>query len=616
MRHFHFGLLVALFLSMFCAAFSGCDPSEEEAETPLEYGFETRTNFACEKAPILDALLQVCNAYASCTMNQSCANVTQELFAGTTLETVAVPKETYWNEFGGRGQLMAESSLCMLKELANGDGVVNQADAKLFGAFPVSVKQKVGFLHFDPDARLMDGYQTVSICLPIAGCFDAKEASFRGELKQRSPAHPLDKSCGNFPVEDSWALRFTTEDLAQSLSVIIPDIDVNTPYGPIKVKPRFDYYSDLHMIQFPHPNDTYARLSTDHNEVHLHDVYGRIPGVNLSIAPLDTTPSGVPFDTGWMSQLAVGSRQTNPNAPLWTRDPDHPTRPDFDLSQARSELERKPVAGGKAEVEVSYSPPLPSVLTDGDPIKTDLTVKVTPVVIANFASQFDVFFNELTNSLRDAGPTLMVSATQMLARAEAYASFEVTAGLDIFMEFESSFGNITVIDEHPKTHLILTANGSADQKTVGTASSTYDPRYNAEPALNDYQDLSNGAQRNPTQFVKECVAKPVADQPKPVATMAPGNSDILEYTQFPCNICVGHEAIAKGNDVAAAYSTIVYPSANGGPANWTCNEYHTGCFDMCDFDTATHQLTIARTAISMGLRGLPRNIACNENPPK
>lgn len=606
-------LLVILMLPLILG-FSCCDPEGgEEEETPLEYGFESRETYDCGESLILDAFLKVCNRYGECTKTESCARVTQELFAGTTLQAVSEPRSTYWNEFGGRGELMAESALCMLKQLANG-GVTNEATARLFEVFPVTVKQKLGFLHFDPAGRLMDGYQTVSICLPIVGCFDAKESAFHAVLKQRSPAHPLGQSCGNFPVEDSFALQVTAEDMAQTLTVKIPDIRINTPYGPIYVKPRFDYYSDMHMILFPLTGHTYTRVDAEHQELHLHDVYGRIPGVNLSVTPKDVTPAGQPDNTGWMSHLALGSRQPDALSPQWLADPDHPVRPDFDLRLARNDLERKPVAGGKAEVLVTYRPPLPAALTEA-PMKTDLEIMVRPTVRANFASQFDLFFNELTNSLRDSGNSLKMASALMLSNAEAHASFDIEAGIDIFMEFRSRYFTTKILDEKPRVRLVIASNGDVSSALVGAASSQHDPRFSAEPLLDGFTTPSSGAQRSPTQYVKDCVAQPIPDQPKPVAEHTPGNADILEHTQFPCNICVGHEAQSEGNTYVQAYSTLVYPSANGGPTNWTCNQYHAGCFDMCEYDSVSGLLTVTRTAVGMGLRGQPRNLACNENPP-
>lgn len=596
--------------------FSACGPKDgEEPETPLEYGFEKTEEYACGESFILDALLDICNRYATCTKTvDRCWRVTQELFAGTTLRDVENAPATYWNSFGGRGELMAESSLCMLKELARNGGVKNQATARLFEIFPVSVKQKLGFLKYDPMARTMDGYQDVNICLPIVGCFTAKESTFHAELKQRSPARPRDLSCGNFPIEDSFALRMTAETSKLAINIKVPDININTPYGPIVVKPMIDYYSDLHAILFPILGETYANVDDEHQTIHLHDVYGRIPGVGLEVNPKDLTPSGAPLNTGWSSQLGLGGRQPNPNTPQWKKSED-PFRPDFDQQRARNDIERQPTIGAKAEVKVTYRPPLPAALTDGDPMTTIFEVMAKPLIRAHYSSQFNIFFNEFTSDLRDAGSSLLMSSALMASHASAYASFEIEAGIDLFIKFTSRFFTKEIVNIKPRVNLIIAQNGDKDEKTVGAATTQYDPRFSPTPLLDGFTTNASGAQRNPTDYVKECVKRPEPEQPKPVAEFVPGNPDILEHTEFPCNICVGHEAVSEGNTFAEAYSTLVYPSVTG-PLNWTCNEYHAGCFDMCAFDPATNALTVTRTALTLGVRGMPRNVACNENPPR
>lgn len=603
-----------LFLILAVSGIMACDPTpgdSPEAETPLEYGFPTTTGFACSNSNILDALVKVCNLFADCSKTEVCNRTTQELFAGVTLNSVANPSSTYWNEFGGRGEVIANASLCMLKELSKGS-VTNEATAKLFEIFPVKVKQTLGFLHFDPVARSMDGYQTVSICLPLVGCFDAKEQSFGAIVKKRSPAHPLNQSCGNFPVKDSYALQLTAEQSSQTLNAKVPDIKVSTPYGPIIVKPEFNYYSDLHAILFP-LSDTYARYFKDRSEMHLFDTYGRIPGTSTSVAPRQTTPAGAPYDTGWISQVGLGSRQPDPSSELWVRDPDYPVRPDFDLSRARSELERKPVAGMEALAKITYTPPLPEILNKA-PLTTTLDIFVTPTVSARFASQFDLFFNEFTNSLMDAGNTLRISAIQMESRADANAAFTVEAGLNLNIKFNALFTK-TIVDTHPKTKLTIASNNDSQQKNVGSSQSGYDPRFDSKVQLDSFSTAASGAQNSATSYVNDCVAKPVPDQPKPVATFTPGDGSILSHTQYPCNICVGHETQIEGNTVVEKFSTLVTPTPSG-PTSWTCDEYHSGCFDMCSFDADSGSLTVTKTAVQMGLRGMPRNLACDEKPIK
>lgn len=583
--------------------------SSTAPDTTLEYGFPKNTGFACSNANILDALVKVCNYFASCSKTEICNRTTQELFAGVTLKSVTNPASTYWNEFGGRGEVIANASLCMLKELSKGS-VTNEATAKLFEVFPVKVKQTLGFLHYDAIARRMDGYQTVSICLPLVGCFDAKEQTFGAVIKKRSPAHPLNQSCGNFPVKDAYALQVTAEESEQTLNAKVPDINISTPYGPIVVQPEFKYYSDLHAILFP-LDDTYAQYYPERNVMRIYDTYGRIPGTSTSVAPRRLTPAGAPYDTGWISQIGLGSRQPDPASELWARDPDYPFRPDFDLSKARSEKERKPVAGMEALAKITYTPPLPEVLNEA-PLKTTLDLFVTPVVSARFASQFDIFFNEFTNSLMDVGNTLRISAIQMESRADANAAFAVEAGLNLNIKF-TAFLTKTLVDTHPKTKFTIASNNDAQQKNVGNAQSGSDPRFDSTVQLQSYSSSASGAQNSPTPYVNDCVAQPVPDQPKPVATFTPGDPSILKHTQYPCNICVGHEAHTEGSTYVSKFSTLVTPTA-GGPKDWSCNEYHSGCFDMCSFNAETGSLTITKTAIQMGLRGMPRNLACNEKP--
>jgi len=620
MRRIVSSFLTLIFVSTALLAVS-CGPDDgSEPETQLEYGFEERTPLACESSLILDALMKVCNYYAQCDRKEVCSRVTQELFTGTTLQSVSNPSATYWNEFGGRGALMSDAGICMLKELSK-KKVTNEATAKLLNLFPVTVKQTLGFLHYDTAAKSMDGYQTVNVCLPMIGCFDARQQAFSAAIKRRSPAHPEGKSCGNFPVQDSYGMRITAEEKEQNLTAKIDDIKVSTPYGPIIVRPEFRYSGELKSRFFPITGDTYTSFDTEHHEVHFHDIYGRIPGVNISVAPKDTTPSGIPTDTGWMSQIGLGSRQANDNSPLWKRDPDAPRRPDFDLSQARSAEERNPVVKFEALATISYKPPLPKILTES-PIFADLGVFAIPRVRAQYVTQFDVFFNEFTASLRDAGPALELSSAQMLTRAGAYAAFEIEAGLDLLIKFTSIIKR-TLVDTHPRVKFVIAANeDKGHDELVGYASSGADPRSGTPPKLDTYASSGSGAQRSATDFVASCVATPEPDQPKPESSFIPGSADILEMTQFPCNICVAHGAESDSAASASAFSTLVHPSISptAGPRDWSCNQYHSGCFDMCNYDPATGQLAVTKTAVQMSLRGgTPSGdtgYACGENPPR
>src|SRR5437867_393050 len=125
-------------------------------------------------AGILDQICSIaptgdCSSRCGCCQNES-----PEPFAGVTFGP-PTGSPASWPGLGGRGRLAGESELCLLRDLGKipGGGILNAPNSISLGPLgEVKVKQRVGFVGFDPVGKTMQGFHSVSICVPPFGCVD------------------------------------------------------------------------------------------------------------------------------------------------------------------------------------------------------------------------------------------------------------------------------------------------------------------------------------------------------------------------------------------------------------------------------------------------------------
>jgi hypothetical protein len=123
-------------------------------------------------------------------------------------------------------------------------------------------------------------------------------------------------------------------------------------------------------------------------------------------------------------------------------------------------------------------------------------------------------------------------------------------------------------------------------------------------------DVQQNAVSSPSSYVAACLATPQATGSLPPATYTPGDpDDLLAVMPWPCNVCISTPSasgmvwdtstfppILKSKTVPAV-TTVLGPSDN--PASWTCDRFHSGCYDMCMIATdaqGVEHTTVVRSA--------------------
>jgi hypothetical protein len=600
-----------------CFVDPGVDPLEQVGSnvSPMEC-----TSTVDDVAAILETICQALQGGGSCpNAAPSCARRTQELFTGVTLfpSTVAPPT---WNHFGGRGEIMAHAGLCILKDLATG-GHTNSASAS-FGGFGVEVKQHIGFIRFDREHLLVEGFHDVDLCVPIFGCLTGVGQHFIAGVRTSCPAHPVGQSCGTFPIRAAWALDVAAPEVTRYLPLVAPAITVLTPYGPVSVKPSIEFRQHFTGIvvndQTSAPVD-YESASPTRSATFV-DRYGRAPGVTASATLGDFV------DSGWASQLGLGSRDARAGTHVWSPGPE---RPDHDLGQARSDAENQATTQVTASADIKYSPTdlLPAALR-GSGVALSFEVYVTPKLDARVAGQLGFYASEGWARPGDVGQST-AHHTQLYVRdgAEAGGSFLIIAGFNLTASIDLGFpiGSITLADLHQNLSVPLaddcqssTGGGcgaSTGWRNAHAASDTIPPDLPAfDGPIRTFHGDVDGA-----TFVAQCLAEDVPDEPAPTPSFLPSSpTSLFEDLEQPCNLCVvvqdhhihqcapnaGHTAAecpadGAGNcvgpgvalgacrnvdfDSDSGFQTILQSDVNPLPLDkhWRCSGLTGGCLDLC-----------------------------------
>jgi hypothetical protein len=131
---------------------------------------------------VLDLLKQIFGAFGGTfDMDAWCGRYKREISTGVTLAPPQVPPgiPAKWGLLGGRGKLMAEATMCLLKDIGEKpDGrLLNRASSTVAGR-KVEIEQTIGLIHFYPAARTAKLYQNVRIRAPLIGWLDAQRQTF------------------------------------------------------------------------------------------------------------------------------------------------------------------------------------------------------------------------------------------------------------------------------------------------------------------------------------------------------------------------------------------------------------------------------------------------------
>ena len=411
---------------------TGCPPSNPNNTTTnsssVDQGNIENTPEPCNSFLSSSALSIVCQALqqlsGSCGITPpTCSNQAQELYAGSSLQLPKDNSSTEWNNMGGAGKSLSDAAVCLLSDLSKG-AKTNEADAQLLG-LTFSTIQTIGFISFDPVAKVFQGYQRVQVCMPVVGCFDAKIQGIKAQANLNDPAYAggLDLHADGFPIAKAYGLVLTLEQSDEGFSASAPAITIATPYGNISVQPGIAYSSHMGTTIFQAADDVLVDMDTWLPQVV--NVLGTNAG---ALMETHVESAALPGDTGWVSQAGIGSRQaSHPNDPIWTGGFTAP-RPDIqNMTLARTADELKPVSDYSVRVPIQYSPPLPFIVP---PLQADFDVVVQPQVEIRYSSTLEAEFaqwwsNQADNVTNPDGSIIFKS------RAEALASFSLSTGIDL-----------------------------------------------------------------------------------------------------------------------------------------------------------------------------------------
>lgn len=600
-------LVAAVLAGVLCwspvASADGCDPND---------------SFLIDVVNVICALTG--GGLGACiNRSDTCTQISTDLFTGATLDVGnPIGPNPKWCELGGRGQIMGEAALCLLRDLA-GPGITSSTPPISLGVLgDASVTQRVGFLSFDVPSRTMNGYHDVSLCVPVFGCISDETQPFTASLLHNVAAD----FCTDYPVTGSYVLRVVAADNEHDLQTTLSPIIVYTPFGTVEARPQFEFGTNLKAVTSPYgpepPSVNQVRQfysefpPCDPPRALLQDTYDD-SGVTVT-AQGGKPFGGLPEDggRGWDSQLALGGRDADPNDLLWTPDASK-TRPDLDQTRARKADEKKKFVGqAKAAVPIVYDPAklLPSFLNQY-PFHVELALSVTPAIAASFASQFNAYLNE--GSFRpdsvvppDCSTSGIFDATRLAfqSRVDAKAGFSLTISFAFVLDLNVLFGSVNLIDFHTSITPVDTGGRESQDGPAAGATSVALGGDNAvppaSPGYDTFTSFSGGPGVDGAQFVAACLTDPPPPpQPLPEPSYAPGDPNkLVAQAQYPCNVCI---AIDKTITACA-------PKQNF-PPDEPCKMISGTCVDTSG-NAGCEPQPLANLLVCVPKQGFPANEPC------
>lgn len=545
-----------------------------------------------------------------------CGAYAREIGTGVTLGTPpASSVQPRWGLLGGRGDLMADAMLCLLKDIGDRPGgrIENYAPVPV-GIGKVEMRQIVGLSNFDPAAKRAELYQVTRICAPLLGCIDAGRQNIVATVRQSAPAWPGGMRAGDYPIRDSFALEVDADWSATRFGATLPPITIVTPYGQVSAKPGFTYSASLLPIDAPFSYPKGARVEFHHPESagvltpSVDDTYGR-SGVPFIISvstnlPQPSQPSSAPPPRGWSSQLAFGGRDGAYDAEVWSGGGGTPPfRPDFDFGTARSGLESRPAANFVAEAPIRFEPPNPVSLLPSAVQQivsaVELWVEVNPRFGADYAAQFGLLSREAAvhlgcNTGKEFPAPCGIAESAVALQANAQGRIDIVGTVHLKISFISlgffTPGSIDVT----KSFTIPIENFNrvwAPARISGVQQAHVSSRVGwaldaatrpGESIWQGMKGLSGGASSNLRQWTQACLASPPKNPaPPPPPAFEPGKADDLTPKLLPCNICV---ADSRHNAYDPFKIFEVSSRKPGLPASVCQWEKNAGCYDMCSWN--------------------------------
>ena len=594
---------------------SGCQTSSDPAaNTPLARGDPVITPQDCDSfslVDVIDLLVSVLGGSVEQT-GPSCQTYTREISAGVTLDDANMP-DAEWNELGGPGEIMADTAVCLLKELHKAPVISTASASTPVGN--VSIKQQIGYLDFDPVAKKFEGYQTIYICAPMIGCVDADRQIFTARVKTTSPANPSGMKAGDYPIAEAYALEVSAEESSMFFKATFPPIVVLTPYGTIEVSPKVNFSNGMHVIATPFDGkpEVYSKVFGN-GRLRLDDVYGR--NAPVLVTSLNTQPGG------WVSQLGLGARDGTPDGMIWAPDlsATFPERYDLDLMQARSALERTPNVSFGGGAKVTYSPTdiLPNYIREL-PFDIDFSLSVEPRFDAQYAAQLHMLMRDAWQRAGDVGAGGPPTETQLYVGhgVQATGDFHVVVTFKLIITAQLSFFTKKIVDINETEDIPLGKSSAFAPQDEGLryAQAAAGGAPPTPPSLDRLKPFDGTFVSSPlvADYFSDCFKTTPPKQTIPPPAKQDGDPADLTPDMFPCNICICHDGVLQddlsSSDYGNGWDTLdpgcallerVDQGSVPDDLRWTCGDVpkaDNGCFDLCTWSPTDGFTAVAKSAV-------------------
>lgn len=553
-----------------------------------------------------------------------CGNEKREIAAGVTLSAPPAKSEPNprWGYIGGQGALMADSAICLIKDIGNAPGGrIDNKTPTTSGAVPVSAEQIVGLESFDPVAKKAVFYHIVRACAPMIGCMDATRQTVTAQVRNNIPAWPANMRAGDFPVLGAYAVEMDSQWSASDFNITLPQITIPTPYGILKAQPKVTWAARLMTAETPFPtHDGSIALSAPGGRglstAVIQDTYGLsgMPFILQAATNMYKPPAegfGKPGGNevtdvqGWSSQIGFGARNGAFGTAIWNpgaNPKNPPLRPDLNLDSPRSSRELGPSANFTAQVPITYSPPNPLELLPAairSQASMSLTITVDPQLAADYASQVGLLARDAdyTNCQGiEFGEPCNLSEVLMPMRVKATGRAQISGGVKLHISF--SIPLVPDVDIDQPFHIDL-PGGSA---SIPGSYSQNDPYAHVaratrltfeRPDKKHYTDAligpSGAHSNNLADWRQVCLAQPAKTTAPPPPSRQPDNATYMPDL-LPCNVCVAdsHQSAYK------PFTIFTVTRAYGANKSWVCEwKGNQGCYDLCTWNKNTGKFVAA-----------------------
>jgi hypothetical protein len=589
-------------------------------------------NANCEGSILPDTVLELCNfPLVKCPANlnkSTCQTYERQVFTGTYLQGTG-QNRPQWNGMGGSGELVADTLMCMMRDLSPTlDGPLTSQASINLGIGTLKATQEIGFRDFKRINPVLNAYRRIVFELPVVGRVDAVTQNIT--LTKRSYGmYGTPRFAGDAEIKGAYGINVLTEAKTRDLTIKPPGFSVATPVGSIDVQPEFSYKTRTSVIAPP-----FAVTYTDvpnflggPRSVRYTDILGLDQGMTASTKEVYYQTQHL-HRTGWVSQLGLGTRATIADTSVFSAGPGLVLRPELDFSKSRSAAEAEPSINVAASATVRYPKDwrelVPAPILDvisAFPVEGDAFITVTPKVEAGVGGQYLIGASEGSDHYDCCGEFKFGSSrfanASIATGMRVAASFNVEARLYILVkvDFPWPFGGDTTLVEIDKSVPIPLHGDQVKAKDF--AGGSWSTGHELPETLDQLTTLKGKSFAGPLQtkaYIAQCYApgaEPPVNTPQKTSTSSGDPKDLFSPDiLWPCNVCVTRKRYYyDGSDpkhptpftVPEKFQTIM--KAEQAPT-WKCDAvYKGGCMDLCRLNPATQKMTVARkpSQIASGL---------------